>query len=194
MQELRCISRVVVHPRYRGLGLAVRLVRAALASAATPLTEAYAVMGRVHPFFEKAGMVGYPQPRRDCDARLVAALQSLGFDTVDLARPDGADSAGRPALCQRINTLRAEQRQWLRQELDRWYRQAVDSKQTRSRDELVQWRAAQRRLLLQPVYYLHDNRQRSKNAQEASAAARGLAAAGFVPAPKAARSEVSGVR
>ena len=54
--EMECISRVIVHPMYRGLGLAVRLVRHALADSPTPLMEALAVMGRVHPFFAWAGM------------------------------------------------------------------------------------------------------------------------------------------
>ncbi len=55
-REMECISRVIVHPTYRGSGLAERLVRHALATAQTPFVEALAAMGRVHPFFEKAGM------------------------------------------------------------------------------------------------------------------------------------------
>jgi GNAT superfamily N-acetyltransferase len=54
--DFECISRVVVHPSFRGRGLAVRLVRHAIATAATPRVEALAAMGRVHPFFELAGM------------------------------------------------------------------------------------------------------------------------------------------
>lgn len=54
--EIECISRVVVHPIYRGCGLAVRLTRHALRHAATPFVEALAAMGAVHPFFELAGM------------------------------------------------------------------------------------------------------------------------------------------
>ncbi len=54
--EVESISRVVVHPQVRGCGLSVRLVRHALRSAATPVVEALATMGRVHPFFKLAGM------------------------------------------------------------------------------------------------------------------------------------------
>jgi GNAT superfamily N-acetyltransferase len=56
--EMECISRVIVHPIYRGLGLSVRLVRHALQDGRTPLMEALAVMGRIHPFFAKGGMTG----------------------------------------------------------------------------------------------------------------------------------------
>jgi len=55
-REMRVISRVVVEPRFRGMGLAVALVRHALDRAQTRYVEAMAVMGRVNPFFEHAGM------------------------------------------------------------------------------------------------------------------------------------------
>ncbi len=60
--ELECISRVIVHPLYRGQGLAVRLIRHALATAQTPYMEALAVMGQINPFFERAGMTAYQMP------------------------------------------------------------------------------------------------------------------------------------
>jgi ABC-type ATPase with predicted acetyltransferase domain len=57
--EVECISRVVVEPTYRSLGLAVRLVRHALRTSPAAMVESLAVMGRVHPFFELAGMTGW---------------------------------------------------------------------------------------------------------------------------------------
>src|SRR5205085_372514 len=63
-REVRTISRVVIDPRVRGLGLAVRLVRHALThtSPAIHFTEALAAMGRVSPFFQHAGMTRYQRP------------------------------------------------------------------------------------------------------------------------------------
>ena len=55
-REIECISRVIVHPAFRSCGLAVRLVRHALATAQMPLVEALAGMGAVHPFFKLAGL------------------------------------------------------------------------------------------------------------------------------------------
>ena len=83
--ELRCISRVVVHPQYRGLGLAVRLVRQALATVQTPYTEALAAMGRVHPFFKLAGMTEYQRPPHAKDQRLLDAMRSVGLAPWELA-------------------------------------------------------------------------------------------------------------
>ncbi|MDY6913509.1 MAG: ATP-binding cassette domain-containing protein [Planctomycetota bacterium] len=57
--EIETISRVVVHPIFRGCGLAVRLVRHALGCAETPWMEALAAMGGLHPFLEKAGMTAH---------------------------------------------------------------------------------------------------------------------------------------
>jgi len=54
--HVRVISRLVVHPQFRGLGLAWRLVRFVCEECSTRFVEAFAVMGRVHPFFEKGGM------------------------------------------------------------------------------------------------------------------------------------------
>ncbi|MBI5722409.1 MAG: ATP-binding cassette domain-containing protein [Planctomycetes bacterium] len=54
--NIECISRVIVHPIFRSAGMAVRLIRHAIRRARTPLVEALAAMGRIHPMFVKAGM------------------------------------------------------------------------------------------------------------------------------------------
>jgi GNAT superfamily N-acetyltransferase len=133
--EVRCISRVVVHPQWRGLGLAVRLVRRALATMTTPYTEALAAMGRVHPFFELAGMTAYhrwPLPR---DQRLLDALRSAGIEPWQLA----SRARMRQALAGPAASL-------LKRELARWAgpRLEPDAQLARAREQL----------LCQPVYYL----------------------------------------
>jgi hypothetical protein len=55
-QNIRAISRVVVHPQFRSLGLAAGLVRRICGESPTRYVEAFAIMGRVHPFFEKGEM------------------------------------------------------------------------------------------------------------------------------------------
>ncbi len=59
-RHLRTISRVIVHPQFRGIGLASLLIRATCALADTPLVEAIARMGAAHPLFERAGMTRHP--------------------------------------------------------------------------------------------------------------------------------------
>lgn len=148
--ELRCISRVVVHPQWRGLGLAVRLVQAALDDPQAPFTEAIAAMGKVHPFFEHAGMTAYPRPPHRHDARMVAALEKAGFDLLDLARLSH--------LLGSINALSGSTRRWVRHELHRWYRQTIGRSRQHSTDPRDHLLLARQQLLSEPVYYFHVNR------------------------------------
>ncbi len=149
-REVRCISRVVVHPQWRGLGVAVRLVGATLAAAATVYTEAMAAMGRVHPFFERAGMTAYRRHRHEHDARLIAALGAAGVEPDDLAALRG--------VCRRIAGLPVTQKAWLLRELGAWHKKTLGwavQKNVGHYDLLL---AAQGRLVCEPVYYLKDNR------------------------------------
>lgn len=78
-RDLRTISRVVVDPRWRGLGVATRIVRAYLRNPLSPCTEAVAAMGVCCPFFERAGMCAHPPAPRVKDIRLQKALGELGL-------------------------------------------------------------------------------------------------------------------
>lgn len=78
-RSLRCISRVIVDPRYRGLGLACLLVRRFLRTCRVRFVEAPAAMGRWCPFFTAAGMTAHHLPPSRRDARLLAALRSRGI-------------------------------------------------------------------------------------------------------------------
>ena len=47
---------MIVHPQFRSLGIASALVRRVLDDCPVRCVEAFAVMGRIVPFFERAGM------------------------------------------------------------------------------------------------------------------------------------------
>lgn len=55
-QELEAISRVIVHPIFRGCGLAGKLIRHAIATSPVKFIESLAAMGKIHPMFEAAGL------------------------------------------------------------------------------------------------------------------------------------------
>jgi ABC-type lipoprotein export system ATPase subunit/GNAT superfamily N-acetyltransferase len=86
LQELNrdwsLITRVVVHPKYRTIGLGAKLVRDTLEKCGRPYVESIAVMARFNPFFEKGGMrkVAVSQPDKRL-LRSLAKLETLGFDT-----------------------------------------------------------------------------------------------------------------
>jgi GNAT superfamily N-acetyltransferase len=56
-RQLWLLSRVVLHPTYRGAGIAAAFVRRACETCPVPFVETLSAMGRVNPFFERAGFV-----------------------------------------------------------------------------------------------------------------------------------------
>jgi GNAT superfamily N-acetyltransferase len=84
---IRTISRVVIEPRFRGIGLAARLVRETMPEMNVPFVEALAVMGRVNPFFEKAGMSPCSAPPSRKHARMIETLAAAGIAGIDLIDP-----------------------------------------------------------------------------------------------------------
>jgi ABC-type lipoprotein export system ATPase subunit/GNAT superfamily N-acetyltransferase len=84
-EEMSTVSRVVVHPKYRAIGLGVKLVRETLREVGTSCVEALAVMARYNPFFERAGMrkVAESEPSVGLLWAL-GRLEELGFDLLML--------------------------------------------------------------------------------------------------------------
>ncbi len=78
---LSTISRVVVHPKYRSIGLGAKLIRESMPLVGTPCVEMIAVMAKYNPFAEKAGMQKVLEQKPADEAkRLAEALSQLGFD------------------------------------------------------------------------------------------------------------------
>jgi hypothetical protein len=130
-RDLRTISRVIVHPMFRSAGLAIQLVRHVLANSETPYVEALAAMGRVHPFFKRAGMREFDRPPLPAQVRLTAALLHEKLTPLDLV--------DRRRLC--VSGF-------LRKELVRFTRLPASA----AVEELVA--SAAESLLSQPLYYL----------------------------------------
>ncbi len=82
-----CIGRVIIEPRYRGLGLASRLVSETMKLMNVPIIEAAAVMGHVNPFFEKAGMTAYKPTESPATKQLIEAFSLIGIENHALLDP-----------------------------------------------------------------------------------------------------------
>lgn len=82
--NIRTISRVVIEPRYRALGLSYQLVKKTMPMLNMPYIEALAVMGKVNPFFEKAGMMKFQAPEPLRSVKLQSALSAIGIEQTDL--------------------------------------------------------------------------------------------------------------
>jgi len=79
-KNIRCIGRVIIEPRFRGLGLASRLVRETMSQMHVPIIEAMAVMGLVNPFFERAGMKAFTAKMPVRCAQLIEAFSMVGIE------------------------------------------------------------------------------------------------------------------
>jgi len=80
-QKLSIITRVVVHPKYRTIGLGTKLVKETLSLVGTPYVEMPAVMAKYNPFAEKAGMQKIAEQPPPKEALKVAeTLSRLGFN------------------------------------------------------------------------------------------------------------------
>lgn len=103
---VRTITRVIVHPQWRGTGLAVRLVRAYLNTPDTPLTETIASMAQFCPFFHAAGMRRIHAPPSRRDAHFGRVLHALNIDPPSLAHDSTARASLRhtPALRRAVLT------------------------------------------------------------------------------------------
>ncbi|MCJ7634289.1 hypothetical protein MUP77_18105, partial [Candidatus Bathyarchaeota archaeon] len=80
-EKLCIISRVVIHPKYRTIGLGAKLIRESLPLVGTPYVEMVAVMAKYNPFAEKAGMRKvFEQPISEDAVRMTEVLKQFGFD------------------------------------------------------------------------------------------------------------------
>jgi len=81
-EEIARISRVVIHPKFRGIGLGEFLVRETLPMVNAKVVEVLAVMAKYNPFFEKAGMVrvDYERDENAIERKIIGFLQAHSFD------------------------------------------------------------------------------------------------------------------
>jgi hypothetical protein len=128
--------------------VATRLVAETLAAVGTPYVEALAAMGRVHPFFERAGMTAYPSPPSPPSARLRAALEAAGVGRLARRSAAGLEAA--------IDALPAATRAFVEAEVARWSRSYLAAKnhKTNRPDRRRRLALVARHLDAAPVYYL----------------------------------------
>jgi ABC-type ATPase with predicted acetyltransferase domain len=80
-QNLATINRIVIHPKYRTIGLGEKIIHETLPQVGTPNVELVAVMAKYSPFAEKAGMKKViAQQSVEGLRRLTQTLLQLGFN------------------------------------------------------------------------------------------------------------------
>jgi GNAT superfamily N-acetyltransferase len=143
-KTVRTISRVIVEPRFRGLGLAVRLVRETMPLENIPMIEALAVMGRANPFFEKAGMKAFVAPLNARCVQMAEALSLVGLDDGLLVDAQAAQ--------QHIENLSQGKQSFIEREMKRFVAGYGDRRNMPAGPERTQFVLS--KLTDRPVYYL----------------------------------------
>jgi len=146
-KNIRCISRVVIEPRFRGLGLAGRLVRETMAKMDVPIVEAMAVMGLINPFFEKGGMRPYTAEMPGRCVQLVEAFSMVGIERQELI-----DSQ---KVQQRIGQLRRPEAEFIELQIN-CFMQSYGKRRDMP-PGLERTRYILNKLTVRPVYYIWFN-------------------------------------
>jgi hypothetical protein len=146
-KHIRCISRVIIEPRYRGLGLATWLVAETMGKLGVSIIEGMAVMGAVHPFFEKAGMkrIEARVPAR-C-VRLIEALGMVGIDESKFIDPS--------AVQVRLDNLGESAAEFIEREITGFVGPYIKRRKMRAGIERTRYVLG--RLTGRPVYYIWFN-------------------------------------
>lgn len=87
-KNIRTISRVIIDPRFRNIGLGTKLVSETMPLVEVPIVEAMAVMGHFNPFFEKAGMKAYHAQPSLNTIRMKQAFSIVGIEEDALCDAD----------------------------------------------------------------------------------------------------------
>jgi hypothetical protein len=160
-KNIRCISRVIIDPRFRGLGLASRLVRQTMPEMNVPVIEAMAVMGLVNPFFEKAGMKAYTAKMSARFNQLIEALSMVGIEEGSHAPACAGGSGADHQLIdaekvqRKLERLPSPEAEFIEFEIRRFLQGY--GKHRNSQPGLERTRYMLSKLTLRPVYYIWFN-------------------------------------
>jgi hypothetical protein len=154
-REVRTISRVIIHPQFRSLGLAAELVKQTLPLPGTLFVESSAVMGLVNPFFVKAGMTMFTAPN-DLKRELLLAA----FARVNLPPEKLLDTK---TVIDTIGHLNRADKTFILRQIDKYFLQARRGSFSSNIPDDLNWiipRLAYS-VLQRPAYFIWKNWKRS---------------------------------
>lgn len=146
-KNIRCISRIIIEPRFRGLGLAKRLVQQTMPKMNVPIIEAVAVMGRINPFLEKAGMRPFTSKPSQHFAQFIEGLSIIAIEGKDLIDPQKVQ--------RRLSLLNDEKNEFIEREIKRFLKGY--GRRRNMPPGLERTRFILSRLNANPVYYIWFN-------------------------------------
>jgi len=79
-KKFECIARIILHPKYRGLGLAYHFLKKYFELSNSKYIETVAVMANYTPFFERAGMIKVETEQDKKRTEMIADLKQYEFN------------------------------------------------------------------------------------------------------------------
>ena len=146
-KNIRCISRVIIEPRFRGLGLASRLVRETMPEMGVPIIEAMAVMGLVNPFFERAGMTAFSAKMPARCVQLAEALSLVGIEEKQLIDPK--------KIQRKLEQLQQKEAEFIELEIQKFLQSYGKRRDMPAGPERTRYILS--KLTFRPVYYIWFN-------------------------------------
>ena len=146
-KTIRCISRVIIEPRFRGLGLASTLVRETMPRMNMPIIEAMAVMGLINPFFEKAGMKAYHAKQPTRCVQLIEAFSMVGIEEAELIWPRKVQ--------RKIESLQPNKAEFIERQIKTFLQSYGKRRQMKPGTERTRYVLS--KLTFRPVYYIWFN-------------------------------------
>jgi hypothetical protein len=146
-RDIRRISRVIIEPRFRGLGLASKLVVETMPLMNVPIIEAVGVMALVNPFLEKAGMEAYAGKVSAKNVRLIEALGMVGIEEAELVDVEKVQ--------QKLDRLEADQADFIENEMRHFLKNRSGCRYMQA--GLERTRYVLNTLTARPVYYIWFN-------------------------------------
>jgi len=146
-KNIRSIGRVIIEPRFRGLGLATRLVRETMGEMRFPIIESLAVMGRVNPFFENAGMRRYDGSEPVRCVQMREAFSVVGIQNEELIDAE--------LVQKRIDSLSGSRREFIERQMADFLQ--CYGKRRFDKSGLKRTRFILTKLTDRPVYYIWFN-------------------------------------
>ena len=146
-RDIRCISRVIIEPRFRGLGLAHLLVQETMPLLGVPIVESMAVMGLVNPFFVKAGMSEFIGPMAARCVQMAEALSIVGIEDRQLVDAVIVQDKLRKLDCKKRNFIELQIQHFLQSY----------GRRRMAEDSLERTRFVLSRLTYRPAYYIWFN-------------------------------------
>lgn len=150
-KNIRTISRVIIEPRFRSIGLAEKLVRETMERVEVPVIEALAVMGKVNNFFERAGMTAYEGPVQKRCVKMIEAFDFAGISEKDLIDAE--------VVQKKIETLPPDLQGLIDKQMVRFLQ--CYGKRRKMQPGIERTRFVLSRLGARPIYYIKIKHQKS---------------------------------